>query len=60
MLKDTSTKLQKNHKKWKKCNFAGGKNKKKCNTAMLYRKISSIIEAHLRSGNAKKGKIEIL
>ncbi len=38
---------------WKKCNFAGVKNNKKCNSAMLYRKISAEIEAHLRSGDDK-------
>ena len=37
----------------KKCNFAGVKNRKKCNLAMLYRKISAEIEAHLLSGNDK-------
>ena len=37
----------------KKCNFAGVKNNKKCNSAMLYRKISAEIEAHLRSGDDK-------
>ena len=37
----------------KKCNFAGVKKRKKCNLAMLYRKISAEIEAHLLSGNDK-------
>lgn len=41
------------HNFWKKCNFAGVKNNKKCNSAMLYRKISAEIEAHLRSGDDK-------
>lgn len=37
----------------KKCNFASAKTNKKCNINMLYRKISTDIEAHLRSGNDK-------
>jgi|GEM_PF-5768656 len=38
---------------WKKCNFAQIKKSEKCNSAMLYRKISKDIEAHLRSGSDK-------
>lgn len=37
----------------KKCNFVSVKNNKKCNSTMLYRKISTDIEAHLRSGSDK-------
>lgn len=38
---------------WKKCNYITPKTWKKCNLAMLYRKISTDIEAHLRSGSDK-------